>query len=108
MSEFPGMDEIMHTLDYNHNILDSEYRWTEGRSLMPGILSNANVAIKEAVGLVSAGSQRALQRFTFHRRLQPRGGRVLLGQALTVNCCPGEKSCSSNSAGPSLSREDWK
>lgn len=33
--------------------------------MMPGILANANVAIKEAVGLGSAGNRRPLQCFTF-------------------------------------------
>lgn len=73
MDDIQCMTTPISTLKLNKTV----YR---GSSLTPGILANANVAIKEAIGLVSAGSQRPLQWFTFHRHLQPRAARVLLAQ----------------------------
>lgn len=109
-ADFPKME-----LDKNHKQLETGCNY-EQRSLTTGILANANVAITEAVGLVSAGSRGLLQWFTFHQRLQqPTDCRVLLGQTLTLKplfrrkkTTTTKKTSSSNLAGSSLSTRDWK
>ena len=56
-ADFPNVDALLYILDKSSNKQESEYNCAQKQEGdMPGILVNANVAIKNAVGLVSAGS----------------------------------------------------